>query len=182
MAKKKAEPIADESAEPLRLVYMDPADLAENPKNWRRHPEAQLSALTDVIGEVGWAGACLFNERTNRLVDGHARRKVALDQGARSVPVLIGDWSEADEAKILASLDPLAAMAVADAASLADLLRDVSTGSEALQAMLSKLAESSGVIPPTGDVSAPEEFGEVNEDIETEHTCPRCSYRWSGGQ
>ncbi len=32
----------------------------------------------------------------------------------------------------------------------------------------------------TREVQAPAEFGEVNENIETEHECPKCSYRWSG--
>ena len=99
---------------PLRLEWRSPAELAENPRNWRRHPESQIAALQGIIAEVGWAGACLFNERTGRLIDGHARKKVALDQGADRVPVLVGDWSEEDEAKILATLDPLAAMAEGD--------------------------------------------------------------------
>jgi DNA modification methylase len=145
MAKKKQEEPA--AAPVLRLVYMDPNELAENPANWRRHPENQINALTDVISEVGWAGACLLNERTGRLIDGHARRKVALEQGATKVPVLVGDWTEEQEKKILATLDPLAAMAEADTAALDALLREVSTGSEALGAMLTELAEKSGVIP-----------------------------------
>lgn len=32
---------------------------------------------------------CLYNERTGRLIDGQARRKVALEQGAELIPVLI---------------------------------------------------------------------------------------------
>jgi len=27
---------------------------------------------------------------------------------------------------------------------------------------------------------SPEEFGEVDENIETQHECPKCGYRWSG--
>lgn len=90
----------------LRLEWRDPSDLAENPRNWRRHPESQVAALSDILEEVGWAGAFLFNERTDRLIDGHARRKVAMQQGSKKVPVLIGSWDEATEAKILATLDP----------------------------------------------------------------------------
>lgn len=148
MAKKKPQPVPPSIPEPsLRLEWLDPAELAENPANWRRHPGQQLVALTDVIVEVGWAGACLFNERTGRLIDGHARRKVALDQGATKVPVLVGNWTDEQEKKILVTLDPLAAMAEADAGQLDTLLREVSTGSEAIQQMLTELAEKSGVIP-----------------------------------
>lgn len=140
MAKKKAEPVPALPTHPLRLEWRSPAELAENPRNWKNHPPQQVQALADVIAEVGWAGACLFNERTGRLIDGHARRKVAIEQGCERVPVLVGDWSEADEAKILATLDPLSAMAEADAGKLAALLADVRTDSESIQAMLDGLS------------------------------------------
>lgn len=133
---------------PLRLEWRSPAELAENPLNWRTHPQAQVDALTGVIAEVGWAGACLYNERTGRLIDGHARRKVALAQGCDRVPVLVGDWDEAAEAKILATLDPLAAMAQADAGKLDALLREVQTGSQPLADLLTSLAKDSGIVPP----------------------------------
>lgn len=139
----------------LRLEWRSPSELAENPSNWRRHPESQLSALTDVIAEVGWAGACLYNERTGRLIDGHARRKVALEQGAETVPVLVGSWDEATEAKILATLDPIAGMAEADGAALDALLREVNTGSEALQQMLDELATEAGIVPPVEEGAEP---------------------------
>jgi ParB-like chromosome segregation protein Spo0J len=140
----------------LRLEWRSPAELAENPANWRRHPESQLSALTDIIAEVGWAGACLFNERTGRLIDGHARRKVALEQGADKIPVLVGDWDEATEKKILATLDPLAAMADTDAAALEQVLREIQTGSEHVAAMLDELAKDAGIVPGMDEPAAAE--------------------------
>lgn len=123
----------------LRLEYRSPAELADNPKNWRKHGEQQTAALQGVLSEVGWAGACLYNERTGRLIDGHLRRKVAQLNGAESIPVLIGSWSEADEAKILASLDPIAGLAEADPVALDQLLREVNTGCAELQQMLDDL-------------------------------------------
>src|SRR5262245_38983353 len=143
--------------ESLRLEWRTPAELAENPRNWRRHPEAQLAALTDVISEVGWAGACLLNETTGHLIDGHARKTLALQQGTDKVPVLVGSWTEEQEAKILVSLDPLAAMAEADKGKLDALLRSVQTGSEALGAMLTELAETSGIL---GELNGNGEAGE----------------------
>jgi hypothetical protein len=132
------------------------------------------------MSEVGWAGACLYNERTGRLIDGHLRRKVAQEQGAESIPVLVGAWSEADEAKILATLDPIAGLAVADPVILDSLLRDVNTGCAELQQMLDDLW--SDVKPIEGsEPNAPEDFNEVDETIETAYCCPKCGYRWSGG-
>ena len=132
----------------LKLIHMDPADLTENPGNFRLHPPEQLAALGGAIEEVGWAGACLYNKRTKRLIDGHARKKLAIERGDKSIPVLVGDWSETDEAKILASLDPIAAMAGVDAQALDNLLQQVQTDSEGLQALLTRLASDAGLYQP----------------------------------
>jgi len=147
----KSKPPSDRR--PLRLEWRTPAELAENPKNWRRHPATQRAALADVMAEVGWAGACLFNERTGRLIDGHLRQMIAQEQGCEKIPVLIGSWDEATEAKILATLDPIGALAEADSAQLEALLRDVSTESEPLQHLLAELALDAGIAPPPVDAA-----------------------------
>lgn len=137
----------------LRLEYLDPSDLQANPLNYRRHPAKQVDALRDVIGEVGWAGALLFNERTKRLIDGHARKDLF---GGQKVPVLIGDWSEEQEKKILATLDPLAALANTNKDALDALLREVQTGSEGLAGMLTELARENGIVPSVDQETAPD--------------------------
>jgi DNA modification methylase len=147
-----------------RLEWIDPKTLTPNPKNWRRHPEHQRDALADVLGEVGWAGAALYNEQTGKLVDGHLRLDVALRRGDEAIPVLVGSWDEADEAKILATLDPIAALATADAAALDSLLREVNTGSAAVMDMLAELAEGAGLYaePVTG--AGGDEFDTTPDD------------------
>jgi DNA modification methylase len=133
---------------PLRLEWLAAETLSDNPSNWRRHPGKQLTALKDVLAEVGWAGALLYNERSKRLIDGHARKKVS----SGKVPVLVGSWSEEQERKILATLDPLAAMAEADTGVLAALLKQVETESDAVRELLANLA--AGELVP---LSVPEE-------------------------
>lgn len=147
MAKAKHPKQQTPPVESLRLEWRSPEELADNPKNWRTHPESQANAVKDVITEVGWAGAVLFNERTGRLIDGHLRRKLAAEQGVEKIPVLIGSWDKATEAKILATLDPPVALAEADATALDELLREIDTSSESVEQLLKDLAELHGVIP-----------------------------------
>jgi hypothetical protein len=121
----------------LRLEWLDPKELAENPDNWKRHPAQQLSALKDLLDEVGWAGALLYNQTTKRLIDGHARKKVAKDS---KVPVLIGNWTPEQEAKILLTLDPLASLAEGDGGKIKELLARVNTDSEAVATLIATIA------------------------------------------
>ena len=86
------------------------------------------------------------------------------------VPVLILDLDEAEAAKLLVSLDPLAAMAEADKVKLDALLREVSTGSEALGLMLGQLAADSNLYQVKGDgkPDGPEEVYQGMPDYEQE--------------
>jgi len=122
-----------------------PDQLLANPKNARRHPQAQQQALADVLDEVGVVQRVIVNQRTGYVVDGHARIALALRQGQPTIPVVYVDLDEREEALILATLDPISAMATTDAAALDELLRDVHTGSAALQTMLDGLATEAGL-------------------------------------
>ena len=119
------------------------SQLKPNPKNWRTHPAAQQDALRGILAEVGYADALLARETPEGdllLIDGHLRAETTPDA---VVPVLVLDVDESEAAKILATLDPLAAMAETDAARLGELLQSVETGSPALQSMLAELAARS---------------------------------------
>jgi hypothetical protein len=139
------------------------AQLRPNPKNWRRHPQAQHDVLRGVLAEIGYAGALLARELPDgslELIDGHLRAEVTPDQ---EVPVLIVDLDEHEAAKLLALHDPLAEMAQADQDMLADLLAEVETDNEALQKFLDEmLAEPED---PTADAAADTDADESARDV-----------------
>jgi hypothetical protein len=121
------------------------SELRPNPKNWRTHPETQRNALRGILAEVGIAAACLARELPDgslMLIDGHLRAETA---SGTTVPVLVLDVNEEEADKILATLDPLAAMAGSDAVQLDALLRTVNTGSEQLQQLLADTAAQAGL-------------------------------------
>jgi DNA modification methylase len=124
-----------------------PADqLQPNPKNWRKHPEAQANALRGVLAEVGIASAVLARETPEgglMLIDGHLRTETLHNA---EIPVLVLDVTEEEADKILATFDPLGAMAESDADALRALLEDVETGSQELADMLTALAEDAGIL------------------------------------
>jgi DNA modification methylase len=121
----------------LRLEWRVASELEPNPLNWRKHPSRQLEGLAEVLDRVGWAGALLYNERTGRLVDGHARRELRPEE---KVPVLIGNWTEEQEREILATLDPLGAVAVADAEVFKALVDQLREDGSALEGVARELA------------------------------------------
>jgi ParB-like chromosome segregation protein Spo0J len=116
-----------------------PGDLIANPANWRTHPTGQRAALRGSLTEVGWVQQVMVNRRSGHVVDGHARVEEALARGEATVPVLYVDLDPEEEALVLATLDPIGAMATRDDAKLAELLAGISIDNEGLAALLGDL-------------------------------------------
>jgi DNA modification methylase len=126
-------------------------DILPNPANWRTHPKVQQDAMRGILAEVGIADALLVRETPAglQLIDGHLRADVAPDS---EWPVLVLDVDDKEAAKLLATVDPLAAMAEADPEKLEELLRQIDTDSEALQQMLAELAAEAGLNGDDGEI------------------------------
>lgn len=160
-----------------RIVRSGDAALSEirlSGLNWRTHPDAQQRALSGVLGSVGWVQSVIINERTGTLIDGHARVRVADDAGETSVPAVWVDLSDDEERLILATLDPLAAMAETDAEQLRALLATVASEDAALSDLLGRLAQDAGITPPDFEPVGIEEQGRLDQKGQV--TCPECGH------
>jgi DNA modification methylase len=137
-----------------------PDQLLANPANWRIHPKAQQDALAGALDAVGWVQQVLVNRRTGFVVDGHARVALALSRGKPTVPVLYVDLEPAEEALVLATLDPIGAMAGRDDEKLKELLADVTVDDAGLLALLGDLRGSE----PKAGLTDPDEVPEPPEE------------------
>jgi hypothetical protein len=133
-----------------------PDQLLANPANWRIHPKAQQDALAGALDAFGWVGQVLVNRNTGFVVDGHARIALALSRGEPSVPVLYVDLSPEEEALVLATLDPIGAMAGRDEEKLRALLAEVTVDDAGLLALLGDL----GGGEPKAGLTDPDEVPE----------------------
>lgn len=134
-----------------------PDQLLANPLNWRTHPKFQQAALGAVLDEVGLVQQVIVNKRTGHLVDGHLRVTLAMRRDEPSIPVIYVDLSEEEEKKVLATFDPLGALAQTDQEILDQLLDGVnSTSSEHLEKLLNKLGTKA--LSPTKEIEGNKEF------------------------
>ena len=157
------------------LKYVKASELKQNPKNWRRHPETQSKALKGVLDEVGYADAVIARETPDglMLIDGHLRKEVSPDQ---ELPVLVVDLTENEADIMLATFDPLSALATTDSEKLESLMQDLKCGNSAVQEMISDLAEQEGRIA-LNTFQEPQEF---DEDIPSgHHKCPKCGHEFA---
>jgi hypothetical protein len=154
-----------------------PDQLLANPKNWRIHPKAQQDALAGVLSEVGWVQNVIVNQRTGFLVDGHLRVQVALRDNAETIPVAYVDLSPEEESLILATLDPLAALAGTDREKLEELLAEIGSNSPEVQSLLSSMANDSGIHAPNFDAVDPDDQPQL--DVKKKVKCPACDHEFT---
>lgn len=138
---------------------VDPTTLESNPLNWRRHSLAQKRAVQGVLDEIGWVQQVIVNRRTGRLVDGHLCVEAACKRNEPTVPVLYVDLSESEEATVLATLDPLAALAGSDSEILSELLKKIRTADAAVEALLASVAKDAGasLLNAAGGLTEPDD-------------------------
>lgn len=120
MSRSKETLIRDRVVE-LRRVKA--STLLAHPDNWRKHPEAQKQVMTDILKRIGYAGALIgrVTPQGIQLLDGHLRADTTPNM---TVPVLIVDLNDEEAKVVLATMDPIAAMAEKDNAMLTALLQE----------------------------------------------------------
>jgi len=157
-------PEAELQAPLIRVLdVVDPVEQHHDIVDDRRtHPVMQREALEGLLDEVGFADVLLAYERDGvmTLVDGHLRADILGDE---LVPVGILDVDDEEARKILATLDPLAGLAVANPAVLQELIDGLHFNSGAITDMLSEIIfPDYGQTPSLDDLG--EEYGEGAED------------------
>lgn len=149
----------------MRIVGYDMADpeqLLAHPDNYRVHPKNQQDSLDGILSEVGFVQNIIVNQTTGRVIDGHLRVALALRKNIQLIPVTYVNLTEAEEALVLATFDPITAMAKIDNEKLEELLKYVDTDNSALQELL----YSNGVEQGIDDI-----MNDPNEVLpETENT------------
>ncbi|MFZ4431605.1 MAG: hypothetical protein ACOYOQ_00260 [Microthrixaceae bacterium] len=128
-----------------------PDQLVANPNNWRIHGQFQANALREVLGRVGWVGEVTVNETTGNVVDGHLRVAEAISTGQPTVPVRYVRLTEEEEAIVLATHDPISALASTDHMMLRQLVEDVQLGTGALSQTVSEILSDTPSAPPAPD-------------------------------
>jgi len=176
-------------------------------KAWSRNPreisDAAAQGLGESIERFGDLSGIVYNTRNDALVCGHQRidriRSLCGDAnpeiqrvddeygvlfvGPHTFRIRFVDWDEeTHQAANVVANNPFIAGEFND--DLEDLLKEMNEQDAELFQLLQfdKLSEELGVKLKDNTPSAPEDFREVDESIDTEHTCPKCGYKWSGGE
>lgn len=159
----------------LGFGYCKVKDLMEHPHNWREHTVRQGEAVKESMKGIGWTEALIVNTRTGDawekdaspvILNGHLRKKLVKEMGDEYAPVIFLDLDPEEEAFTLATLDPLASLAVNNQEKLSELV----SHSKNLETALKAALRGAGLDPRNQVISdaekrevTPEEEGAKNQ-------------------
>jgi ParB-like chromosome segregation protein Spo0J len=147
-------------------------------RNARTHSDAQVAALAASIREWGWTMPALVDE-AGTLIAGHGRVLAARQLDITEIPTMVArGWTEAQIKAYRIADNQLPTLAGWDQQLLGVELAEL----QGLGANIELIGFSTGEADKLmSGPQAPSEFGAYDETIETEHVCPKCGFRFSGG-
>jgi ParB-like chromosome segregation protein Spo0J len=166
----------------LQVSYLPVTALAPAERNARTHSQEQIAQLVASISAFGWTNPILIDE-DRAIIAGHGRLEAARAAGLVDVPTITLTGLSAAQKRALSIADNKLALN----AGWDDELLRLELGELGLEGFdLSLIGFSDLELKDilTGPVEplAPDGFNTYDEDIETEHQCPKCGYVFSGGK
>lgn len=151
-------------------------------RNARTHSPEQVAQIAASIREFGFTNPILVDS-SDGIIAGHGRLAAAKDIGMTMVPVIVLDHLTAEQRRAYVIADnKLALNAGWDMSLLQQEVMSLNLADFDLDLLGFDEKELAGLLDPEGIDSeeVPEDFKEVDEDIDTDHRCPSCGYEWSG--
>lgn len=165
--------------EEKRIDDLIPADY--NPRQDLQPGDPEYEKLKRSIEEFGYVEPIIWNEETGRVVGGHQRLKVIKDLGFETVQVSVVNLPESREKVLNIALNKIEGDW--ENTKLKDLLEELDTGEFDIELTGFDVDEIENLMTQfhVEDEEAPDGFDAFGEDdIETDHKCPKCGYEWSG--
>lgn len=151
-------------------------------RNARTHSEAQVAQIAGSIREFGFTNPVLV-DAVDGIIAGHGRVMAARSLGLSEVPCIrLAHLTDTQRRAYVLADNRIALNSGWDADMLALELTELRIDDFDLSLLgfdvpeLDELLNGSDNLP-----ESPLDFKTFNEEIETEHECPKCGYRWSGG-
>lgn len=162
--------------EELKHLAIDIDSVHPHPRNVR---QGDVGAITESLRSHGQYRTIVYQQSTKRILAGNHTWKAAKSLGWTEIaatPVVCDD----DQAlRILLADNKANDLATYDNQQLEELLKDLAQTDALLEGTLFDGDSLDELIADNeSDISG--EFPQYDENIDTEHKCPKCGYEWSG--
>lgn len=147
---------------------------------WEDNPrwnDGAVGAVAKSIERFGFASPIIARLEDRMVIAGHTRLKAALLLELKEVPVRFLDITRAEAEALALADNKLGELATWDDVKLGELLKGLEADAAGLGWTSKQLDD---LFQGLEEAQPPDAFPGFDEDIETEHQCPKCGYEWSG--
>ena len=165
----------------VKLVKID--SLILDPKNARTHDDRNLSTIGSSLDKFGQVEMLVVQKGSGRVIAGHGRIEAAKALGEESLYVNEIECTDVEAKDLAIRLNRSAELASWNNPQLAESLAELQFEDIEIADLGFSQIEFDALVERSSEpkeTTAPEEFKEFNEEIETDYCCPKCSYKWSG--
>lgn len=174
-----AEARAEAKAPVDRIKRMQVARLIPYANNPRLHSPDQVEQIAKSMGEFGQAQIIVVDE-AGEIIAGHGRVMAAQKLGWKHLMVgVAAGWTIAQKRAYRIADNKIALNSDWDRTLLKAELVELKQDGFALD--LTGF-DADSLVTFLADPAGPAEFAKYDEDVPTEHKCPKCGYKWSGGK
>ena len=149
-------------------------------KNPRVHSEKQVKQLSESIKKFGFTVPILIDENNN-IIAGHGRLEASKLLKLKEIPTIeIANLTEQEKKALIIADNQLTLNSNWNEEFLKDeinYLKDENFDLDLLGFSTEQLEDFFTDLRTLPNITNFDEFG---EDIEVQHICPKCNYKWSG--
>ena len=155
----------------FKIEYKNPKDLRPYKLNAKTHPQSQVDLIKHSIHTIDFDQPIVIDDK-NEVIKGHGRLLSSIELNLDLVPVIIRNDLTEIEKRAARLADNRSAESPLDLDILKLELSELN-----LEMDLNDIGfnlddlEEKEVLPP-------DDFKEYDENIETQHKCPKCGYEW----
>lgn len=165
----------------LKITYIALADLKEHEGNAKEHTEDNVDAIAASIDRFGMCdpiGVWTNEQGEHVIIEGHGRKMALAQLGHTSAPCIILNHLTDEERRAYALAHNQTTLMTGFDMGALSLEIEALDGFEMSDFGFDLPEEAEPIEYEPSDEEPPEDFPEYDEEIETEHCCPKCGWEW----
>lgn len=156
-------------------------DLHEDPANARKHGKKNVDAIRSSLKQFGQVEPLVVQKSSGKVIGGNGRLSVMRDEGWDFCDVVYVDVDNMSATALGIALNRSGELGEWDEEVLPRLLSDLRGQEFDVEALGWEDHEVQEMAMEPKAPEPPGQFPTVDDDLETDHQCPKCGYEWSGG-
>lgn len=164
----------------MKVEFLDTNKIVPYKDNPRVHSDIQIEQISKSIKEFGFTVPILIDENKN-VIAGHGRLEASKLLKLKEVPTItIGNLTDQQKKAYIIADNQLTLNSNWNEDLLKSQLSFLTENNFDLNLLGFEDAQLDNYFKEIEEIDLTDDFKEFDEEIETQHQCPKCGFKWSG--